>query len=89
MDNLPAHRVKDVEEAVRAVAAQVKYLPPYSPDFDPIEPNWSEAKSVLRSLAALTFRRLVWTIGHSLEKVTPEACRRNSSSVRLGCSCAT
>ena len=47
MDNLSCHKVKGVKEAVESVEASVLYLPPYSPDFNPIEMMWSKMKSLL------------------------------------------
>jgi len=75
MDNLAVHKVKGVEEAIRAVDAEVWYLPPYSPDFNPIEMAWSKAKSVIRSIAPPTFRRLIKSIGAALNRVTADECR--------------
>lgn len=75
MDNLSAHRVQGVKEAIRAAGAEVKYLPPYSPDFNPIEQAWSQVKSVLRSLIPPTFRRLVRAIGRGLQKIAPDECQ--------------
>ncbi len=54
MDNLPAHKVQGVTEAIEAVGAQVIYLSPYSPDFNPIEHLWSKLKALLRKVAART-----------------------------------
>ena len=50
MDNLPAHKVIGIREAIEAVGATVIYLPPYSPDFSPIENCWSKVKEFLRAL---------------------------------------
>jgi transposase len=52
MDNLKAHKVAGVERAIRERGASLIYLPPYSPDYSPIEPCWSKIKSLLRSAAA-------------------------------------
>ncbi len=54
MDNLPAHKVIGVTEAIEAVGAKVIYLSPYSPDFNPIEHLWSKLKAFLRKVAART-----------------------------------
>ncbi|MEM6331565.1 MAG: transposase [Planctomycetota bacterium] len=51
------------------------FLPPYSPDFNPIEQAWSQAKSWLRSKSSPTFDTLVDSIGDALRRVTPEHCR--------------
>ena len=53
-DNLGAHRAADLTESVRAAGADVLPLPPYSPDFSPIEPGWSKVKQHLRSAEART-----------------------------------
>lgn len=50
MDNLRVHKVEGVQQAIEQVGARVLYLPPYSPDFNPIEMLWSKLKSVLRAL---------------------------------------
>ena len=50
MDNLRAHKVDGVQQAIEQAGAHVLYLPPYSPDFNPIEMLWSKLKSVLRAL---------------------------------------
>ena len=54
MDNLSVHQVAGVRERIEAVGARLLYLPPYSPDFNPIEPAWSKVKQILRSLKART-----------------------------------
>jgi transposase len=48
MDNLPVHKVAGVEEAIEAAGARLRYLPPYSPDLNPIEPAFSKVKAHLR-----------------------------------------
>ena len=75
MDNLAAHKVKGVEEAIRAVGAKPLYLPPYSPDLNPIEMAWSKMKALIRAKAPSTFRNLVRSVGHTLSKITPNDCR--------------
>jgi transposase len=54
MDNLRAHKVPGIREAIEACGARVVYLPPYSPDLSPIEPCWSKLKTRLRTAAART-----------------------------------
>ena len=56
MDNLAAHKVDGVRERIERVGAQLLYLPPYSPDFNPIEPAWSKVKQLLRGAKARTLR---------------------------------
>ena len=50
MDNLSSHKVKGISEAIKAVGAQILFLPPYSPDLNPIELLWSKLKAILRKL---------------------------------------
>jgi transposase len=63
MDNLKAHKVPGIREAIEAVPATLRYLPPYSPDLSPIELGWSKVKTVLRTRAARTREalELAWT----------------------------
>ena len=75
MDNLPAHKVHGVAEAIEAVGASLRYLPPYSPDFNPIENMWSKVKSSLRVSAARTLDALGTAIDQALASVTPNDCR--------------
>jgi transposase len=54
MDNLPAHKVKGVRQAIEAAGATLLYLPAYSPDFNPIEMAFTKLKALLRAAAART-----------------------------------
>ncbi len=63
MDNLPTHKVPGVREAIEARGARLRYLPPYSPDLNPIEMVFSQLKSLLRKSAERTVRRLCRRIG--------------------------
>ena len=74
MDNLSSHKVKGVREAIEAVGAQLWYLPPYSPDLNPIEPMWSKVKAILRTLARRTTKSLYQAIGHALRRVDATEC---------------
>lgn len=74
MDNLSPHKASGVREAIEAVGASLRYLPPYSPDFNPIEPMWSKVKGCLRSLGARTTQTLRDAIGQALSRVTPQDC---------------
>jgi transposase len=58
MDNLKSHYAFGVREAIEAVGATVLYLPPYSPELNPIEHTWSKIKSMLRRAEARTLRAL-------------------------------
>ena len=75
MDNLSPHKTLGVQEAIEAAGAAVRFLPPYSPDFNPIESMWSKAKQHLRSTAARTQDRLVRAVGDALRSITKADCR--------------
>lgn len=75
MDNLAAHKVAGVAEAVRAVGASILYLPPYSPDLNPIEQVFAKLKALLRKAAARTREALWSTIGQLLDAFSPAECR--------------
>lgn len=70
LDNLSSHKHPRVRELVESVGAEVWYLPPYSPDFNPIEPMWSKIKQILRSIAARTSDGLIQAIGTAMDQVT-------------------
>lgn len=74
MDNLSSHKVAGVSEAIEAVGARLLYLPPYSPDLNPIEKMWSKVKTVLRRMAARDLDGLIHAIGCALRAVQPEEC---------------
>jgi transposase len=81
MDNLAAHKVRGVREAIRKVGARAVYLPPYSPDFNPIEQAFAKLKWLLRSAAQRTIDGLHQAIAEALERFSPAECRnyfRNS-----------
>lgn len=70
MDNLSSHKVKGVAEAIIAAGANVVYLPPYSPDFNPVEMMWSKIKAYLRKVKARTNELLETAIAEALGHVT-------------------
>jgi transposase len=72
MDNLSAHKVAGVREQIEAVGARLVYLPPYSPDFNPIEQAWSKVKQILRSLKARTVDALEAAVAEALAAITTE-----------------
>ncbi len=76
LDNLAAHKVAGVEAAIRATGASILYLPPYSPDLNPIEQVFAKLKALLRSAAARTKEALWATIGQLLNRFSPDECRR-------------
>ena len=71
MDNLPSHRLPRVRELIESADAKLLYLPPYSPDFNPIEMIWSKVKRLLRSIAARTINALHTAFGTAMDTVTP------------------
>jgi transposase len=75
LDNLPAHKVAGVSEAIQAVGASLLYLPPYSPDLNPIEQLFAKLKALLRKAAARTRDALWDTLGELLDLFTPEECQ--------------
>jgi transposase len=74
MDNLSSHKVAGIAAMIEEVGARVEYLPPYSPDFNPIEPMWSKVKTYLRKAAARTQDALWSAIGDALATVTSADC---------------
>ena len=75
MDNLSSHKVEGVREAIAAVGAHILYLPPYSPDLNPIEQLFAKLKALLRKAAARTREALWNTIGQLLEEFPPQECQ--------------
>jgi len=74
MDNLPSHKVAGVREAIAARGAQLIYLPPYSPDLNPIEQAFAKLKALLRKAAARSVEALWNVIGESLSSYSPTEC---------------
>jgi transposase len=74
LDNLPAHKVKGVHEALRAAGASALYLPPYSPDLNPIEQLFARLKALLRKATARTQDALWSAIGALLDQFSPDEC---------------
>ena len=75
MDNLPAHKVTGVRLAIEQAGATLLYLPPYSPNFNPMEMAFSKLKAILRQAAARTIDDLWDAIAQSLDEFTPTQCR--------------
>jgi transposase len=75
MDNLSSHKVKGVREAIEAVGAELRYLPPYSPDLNPIELAFSKLKKLLRDGAQRTVDKLWELCGTILDHFTDDECR--------------
>lgn len=74
MDNLPAHKIVAVRQAIEAARCRLVYLPPYSPDFSPIENIWSKVKQSLRTSAARAIPELGEAITAAMTAVTPTDC---------------
>jgi transposase len=74
MDNLPAHMGREVRLAIEAAGANLRYLPPYSPDFNPIENAFSKLQAALRKAAVRTIKSLRDAIRHALPTLTPAEC---------------
>jgi len=70
MDNLSSHKVSGIVEMIQAAGAQVKFLPPYSPDFNPIELMWSKMKAILRKLKIRSRDLLDEAIASALDSVS-------------------
>lgn len=75
MDNLPAHRISGVRQAIEKVGARLLFLPPYSPDFNPIEMAFSKLKALLRKAAARTIEELWSVVANCLPAFSAEECR--------------
>ena len=74
LDNLSSHKVSGVREAIEASGATLLYLPPYSPDLNPIELAFSKLKRLLRDASERSVEALWQTIGRLLERFTPTEC---------------
>jgi len=75
MDNLSSHKVDGVRRAIEARGATLLYLPPYSPDLNPIEMAFAKLKALLRKAAERSVDALWQRIGKILDAVTPQECR--------------
>lgn len=75
MDNLAAHKAELVRQTIEAAGAKLVFLPPYSPDFNPIEPSWSKLKNALRAAGARTREALEEAIAQAMRLISPTDCR--------------
>lgn len=75
LDNLSSHKVAGVREAIEAKGAKLVYLPPYSPDLNPIEQVFAKLKHCLRKAAARTVEALHNAIGELLNEFSPNECK--------------
>jgi transposase len=74
LDNLQAHKVSGIRERVEAAGARLLYLPPYSPEFNPIEQIFAKLKALLRTAAARTVADLWDAIRNAFTRFTPDEC---------------
>lgn len=74
MDNLSSHKAPAVQEAIKAAGAELRFLPPYSPDFNPIEKAFSKLKAHLRKAAERTIHGLWSAIGRIVDLYAPQEC---------------
>jgi putative transposase len=72
MDNVPAHKVKEIEPLIQSVGASVLYQSPYSPDFNPIEHGWSQLKTFLRHFSPTTPKMVDVLIATALDLMNPK-----------------
>jgi transposase len=72
MDNLPSHKGPNVRQLIEAAGASLLYLPPYSPDFNPIENAFAKLKALLRKAAERTVEGLWSAIGQLIDLITPK-----------------
>lgn len=74
MDNLPSHKVAGIRETIEAAGAELRYLPAYSPDLNPIEQAFSKIKAMLRKTAARSITALYKAIRKILASISPTEC---------------
>jgi len=74
LDNLPAHKNASARRAIQAAGASLAFLPPYSPDLNPIENAFSKLKALLRKAAARTVQQLWNAIAQAIDAFTPNEC---------------
>ena len=70
LDNLSAHKNKEIRDLIESIGAELWFLPPYSPDLNPIEKMWSKIKSILRRLKARTKEALINAVAKALDAIT-------------------
>lgn len=84
MDNLPAHKQPGVRAAIEAAGAELRYLPPYSPDLNPIEMAFSKLKALLKKAAARTLEALWDAVASAIIAITPRDCRNYLAAAGYG-----
>ncbi len=80
MDNLPAHKRTGVQVTIEAAGVTLRYLQPYSPDFNPIENAFAKLKALLRKVATKTLDDLWNAIRDALPQFTPAECANRLSA---------
>ena len=75
LDNLTTHKIRGVREALEAAGARLLYLPPYSPDFNPIEPMWSKIKQILRSHDPRSEEELLSAAKTAFQSISAADCK--------------
>ena len=85
MDNRPAHKMSGVRETIEAAGALLLYLPPYSPDFNPIENAFAKLKALLRKAARRTIPELWDEVAHTIAAFTPTECRNLFAAAGYDC----
>lgn len=75
LDNLPAHKYPEIEQAIQGAGCRLLFLPRYSPDFNPIEPCWSKLKNHLRTRAARTLESLQEAVCEAMQSITAQDAR--------------
>jgi len=75
LDNLATHKVRGVRQAIEVTGARLLYLPPYSPDFNPIEPMWSKIKQILRSAAPRSEDQLLLAASIAFQSISAGDCK--------------
>ncbi len=75
LDNLSSHKSPEIERMIRSAGADLWFLPPYSPDLNPIEKMWSKVKETLRTIKARGTEELYAAVRTALKKVTPRDAR--------------
>jgi transposase len=74
MDNLRSHKVAGIRQAIEAAGAELRYLPAYSPDLNPIEQAFAKLKALLRKAAARSLNALIGAIADAITKFSPAEC---------------
>lgn len=85
MDNLPAHKLAAARQAIEAAGAELRFLPPYSPDFNPIEMAFSKLKAFLKKTAARTLDDLWDAVARALQTFSPTECQNYFAAAGYDC----